>query len=56
VARSLERWAAPGRLHGCQELQTVEQSGIDTDADRMCHESAIAGRVDELKAAREARD
>src|SRR5207249_6644219 len=34
----------------------IEQSGIDTDTERMCHESAIAERIDELKAAREARD
>ena len=32
------------------------QAGVDIDPDRMCHESAIAGRLDELTRARQARD
>ena len=34
----------------------IDQAGVDTDPDGMCHESAIAERVDELTKARQARD
>ena len=34
----------------------IDQAGVDIDPDRMCHESAIAGRLDELTRARQARD
>ena len=34
----------------------IEAAEVETDSDGMCHESAIAERVDELKQRRAARD
>jgi integrase len=42
--------------HAIGDIIDAADVVTEPDADRMCHESAIAGRVDELKAARERRD